>query len=110
MKNKQYKSVKEMVADLTDNVQFAKDCFEYMDRSFRPIQITIFKDEDKKTFIATFNHCGGGTHARSMNELLDNCKEVIWLVADAMKDKARKESAKLIRGMVKNGKAKRKKA
>jgi hypothetical protein len=93
-----------MVSDLTDNVEFAEMAFDCMDKSFKPIQITIFKDEDKKTFIASFNHCGGGTQARTMNKLLDNCKEVIWLVNDAMKDKAKKTSKKLIKEMKKRGK------
>jgi len=101
---KRYKSVKEMVADLTDNVEFVNDMFDYMDRSFKPIQITIFKDEDKKTYIATFNHCGGGTQARTMNKLLDNCKEVIWLVNDAMKDREKKTSKRLVKEMKKRGK------
>ena len=43
----------------------------------KAIKITIRKESD--TYIALFNHCGGGTQGHSLSELLDNCKEVLEL-------------------------------
>ena len=90
-KNKKFKKIF-MVSRLTDNKQLIEDLYDYIDTSFEPIQITIMRDKDKKTYIATSNLCGGGTQARNINKLLDNMKEVIWLIEDAKKYKRSKKA------------------
>jgi uncharacterized spore protein YtfJ len=96
---KLYKSVKEMVSDMTGNIKFMEEMFDIIDKKFDPIQILIHKEGS--VYVATFNNCGGGTQARSINKLLDNIKEVLYLVRQVDKDRKRKET-KLLLKKVKN--------
>lgn len=98
---KRYKSVKDMCADMQDNIEFMKSMFDIIDKKFDPIQILIHKEDNM--YIATFNNCGGGTQARSLNGLLDNCKEVLSLISQSNKDRKKKET-KLTLQRVKNAK------
>lgn len=97
---RKYKGVKEMIAGLSNNTKFIKDTYEFMDKKFMPIEILITKED--RGYIATFNTCGGGTQAPTLNKLCDNIKEVLWLIEEERKDWNKKENKRILKNRSKN--------